>query len=433
MVIGNDRLGTGVKFPCTEDTVRNNNYIKYDKLFRGNIHTILQERMRNIHPMLNSWSLRGKWIYANYFKLLTKKTRDFLLYETPIIDIVDVPAEVVDCVLSNFWSVIGTSVYDYSKYGDTYIMVDCADCNIHTTKPDIVYKIVDPINIDKVVCYTIAWVFKDNDKQYIRYQQHYKGYYNEYVNEYHKNTVGAPVSLLGIPIKGRRVATGLDGFQILGVHNLRCSNSLYGVSDYTDLIDPVAELCVRYTLNSKALTKNAEPTPVVPKTAITVDPVTKQASVKVGNAIVISGNDPTPSYMTYDPKLDASFKQIEKMERLIFTMSEMPLALVVGDGMGAVTGEALRRLATNMIMRIGRVADDYTPVIKQLLHELLLLKGYNVPVGSISITWQDGIPLSELERSQIASSRIDDGTMTEEEAIEKLDGTTKIVATDKVD
>lgn len=424
-------LKTGSLFPDKYDKKLLNRYKNYNKLYDGEASGFLKQRMRNILPSVNSWSLDGKWIYTNYPKLITKKTRDFLLYETPIINIdetlipKDEQIEIIDS--SKLWGEVGKGIIDYSKLGDNYLMIDCEKKEFNCVRPAIVRKVFNPLNINDIVAYVIRWDFEENDKRYLRTQVHSKGYYDEYVCEYDGCSVGRYVTYkidkdTVIPPLGLRVYTGLTDFMVMSVSNMLTSDTGYGTSDYVDIIDHITEIGVRQTLNSKALTKNAEPILAVPDSAIITDPKTGISTFNIGNAIAIRKNDEKAYYLNYDPSLNASFQQIDRMEKQLLMLSEMSIAFLNSDFGQAPSGEALRRMMTNTIMRIGRVADDYTLTLKRHLVNLFSLYGYNLKVSDIGIVWQDGIPMDELEKAQVVDSRVENGTLSTNDAKEVLDG-----------
>ena len=122
----------------------------------------------------------------------------------------------------------------------------------------------------------------------------------------------------------------------------------------------------------------------------------------------------------------ANFQQIELLINQLYTISEMGSAIFgdLASKTGTVpSGSALRRLMMSPLAKARRIANSFDPALKGLISACAAIYGEALPVESISIKWNDGLPDDEAENAQIMAVRTGNRpTISQHTAIRRLDG-----------
>jgi len=93
----------------------------------------------------------------------------------------------------------------------------------------------------------------------------------------------------------------------------------------------------------------------------------------------------------------------------------------------AESGSALRRLMMAPLAKVNRLRMRFDPALKQVLKlasALEVAQGMPnaVKLEDVHITWQDGLPDDDMERTQIEVQRYGAGLTSLESALKRLDG-----------
>jgi len=222
------------------------------------------------------------------------------------------------------------------------------------------------------------------------------------------------------------VPTGLDDFAIVQVSNVITSDRINGFDDYTDVDSIIGDMMVRIGQIDRILDKHANPSMSGPSSALERDEVTGTYRLKTGNYFPRdNSDDPKVEYITWEGQLDASFRQIEKLTNMLYTISEMGSALL-GDTSNTVgqvaSGTSLKRLMISPLAKVGRVRGRFDSALKKAIRLCSQLGGKRIEKGKISIGWKDGLPEDDMEVANILEKRMaGNPSMSAYRALQKYD------------
>lgn len=361
---------------------------------------------------------------VNYFKLISVTTAGMLFNKAPGIvagkerdeDFMALVQEIDD--RSDLQDILYTCALDTSRFGDGLLYVRRDEDGkgvIDISRPDCWFPVVDGANLRRVLHHVLATTYEVNrvtmgqeqKTKYLRVEIHSRGSIETRDYRMQEGAIGA---LEGTP---RVEATGLDGFAVIPVTNLRPSDRVHGIDDYNDVQSLVCELEVRVSQISSVLDRHTDPTMQGPEDALTdvVDPKTKEVhrvfvpgKYFINQSGEIAGN---LSYITWDAQLEANFKQVELLLNQIRVVSEMGALLSdISDKGGAIpSGAAMRRMLYPVIGKISRLRNRFTPAIRKALLAAAALSGKDISDKPIYIDWPDVLPRDPLEMAQIADVR----------------------------
>jgi hypothetical protein len=401
------------------------------RLFEGDHINVYAEDLKRIERVIGNFgNVISFPLVLNFQKVISLKIADLLLGETPKITCGDSDSEqqkAVDTIVKNsdVFNISYEVAIDVSRYGDGLFLVRKKDGKgkIDITQPPIWFPIVDARNIKEVLYHVLAWEYSENDKDYLNVQIHSKGMYEERICSLNKNEITGTVST-------QTFKTGFDDFAVIPVPNIITSDRVTGIDDYTDIDSIVSELMVRIGQVSRILDKHASPSMSGPQSSLEKDPQTGEWRLKAGNYFSRdTKEDPEVHYITWEGQLEASFKQIEKLINILYTISEMGSA-VFGDmtsiSSQGLSGFALKRLMMSPLAKVNRIRMRFDPALKKAIKLCSQLKGKDIidlTNEEINIKWQDGLPADEKESAEIMQMRTGNkATISQLSAIQILDG-----------
>ena len=147
-----------------------------------------------------------------------------------------------------------------------------------------------------------------------------------------------------------------------------------------------------------------------------------------GKYFPLGPGDQPPQYITWDGELEAAFKQIDLLMEQFYALSETCAAAFGSLKQGlAESGSALRRLMMAPLAKVNRIRMRFDPALKKVLKlasALEVAQGMPnaVKLEDVHITWQDGLPDDDMERTQIEVQRYGAGLTSLESALKRLDG-----------
>jgi len=438
MLTSLDFLNKGEYWPPPCELLRLDLYCKNKELFEGEHAKVYENSFRRIQRVIGNFDdVISYGVIANYQKMISIKTADFLWLEPPKIKAGDADSpeqKAVEMITEN--SDLHNTGYentiDISRYGDGLLLIykEGDHGMIDVTQPSIWFPVVDSVNIKKTLYHVLAWVTEGKkDDKYLNIQIHEKGFYTEKVCELITSCNNSIVKdAIGDTISESVIQTGLDDFAVVQTSNIITSDRCHGMDDYTDVDSIISEILIRVSQISRVLDKHAAPSVQGPAGALEYDEETGQYRLKLGNYFPRNGTDDVPiEYITWDGQLSASFTQLEKLINMLCVISEMGTAIFdTADNTGsAASGTALRLRYMSLLAKVKRVAMRYTPALKKAIKLCSQLGGrgiVNLSDANISITWQDGLPNDDKERADIANIRTGGkATMSQQEAIMYLD------------
>ncbi|HHX29474.1 MAG TPA: phage portal protein, partial [Firmicutes bacterium] len=302
---------------------------------------------------------------------------------------------------------------------------------IEAQTPLVWFPVVRADNVKDVTAHVLAWDYEVTEqtilgakiRRLLKVEIHERGRLTTRVYDITSGAIGAQVENETVQ------QTGVDDFLVVPVYNLSTSDRLTGLDDYSDLDSIVQELEIRIAQISRILDKHADPNMYGPSSAWEQDPITGAWGLRGGGKFyAVDQGDQPPGYVTWDGQLEAAFKQIDLLMEQFYALSETTAAAFGQLKAGlAESGSALRRLMMAPLAKVNRLRMRFDPALKQVLKlasALEVAQGMPnaVKLEDVHITWQDGLPDDELERTQIEVQRYGAGLSSLESALQRLDG-----------
>lgn len=288
--------------------------------------------------------------------------------------------------------------------------------------PSIWFPWVDPGNVKEAFAHVLAWkvtlppVLKGaKPDEYVRAEIHYRGHIKHRMWHITDGVIAERVSIPNLQTDRTDYDTGVDDFLLVHVPNLSLPDQLEGIDDYSDAEPLFQELDVRLSQIARILDKHATPNMFGPKSAIEWDPITNEYRYRTdpnGRYFPVEKGDEKPGYVTWDGKLDASFKQLEKtLDALFFVSSTTPaLFSVFGQASGyATSGTALKLRLIAPIAKVNEKRIYLDPAIRRVLLIAQMLeeiqgRAAGKPIAYKpelpSVDWADGLPQDEKELAE---------------------------------
>lgn len=428
----------GVIFPPPPEVERLAKYRDSRLLFEGNTEMVLagyQQRINEIMQKLDIYTSFKSDI--NYHRLLTVKTADLVCGEAPNIKANSDNDEIASLIKGSALNKkLYESVIDVSRLGDSIARIMFDEKKKRNKfvimSPDKWFPVVNIEDISDVVAHCLAWVVTElaqdkysQPKYYLRIQEHYIGYYINKTFELKKGASPAPFVIqngtnpihareINIPCytivreleeKRESIKTGLNDFAIIPFQNLTVADSVYAYNDYEPITSLVAELEVRVMLENAVLDKHTAPT-IYADDKNFIANRSGQMEFSTGKGVIVEKDGTVPGYMVWDASLQANHEMITILKDLLYSITEMG-AVINDEAFGASQGyEALMTRLTSARMKARRISNNLTESLAKLI-DLVSQRGYkHINSEDISITWNDGIPDTEMQNIDIATKKM---------------------------
>lgn len=368
---------------------------------------------------------------VNIYRKVSYRTADFLFVERPKYVTEEAKQDTLTNIvdLSGLGSIGYQGALDTSIYGDSIYTVevdgneeeDPKDPNkgrMGISNPRYWFPVVQESNLKKFKYHVLAWVItkmipdKNNklkEQAFLRYQIHEKGSYKEQERMIEDDGTLGPLTDLGEDHQ-EEIDTGIKDFAVVPTHGVVTSDSVFGIDDYTDLISLIDELQIRLEKIAHILDKHSDPSMSGPTSALKQDPETGEYYLSMGDYFQRdSKDDPDVKYITWDGKLEFSFKEIEIIMQLLSIISEMGASIFEKDGDGsAESGRALKLRFTIPLIKVSRLRNNFDDAFKHALSlssQVGWGEGQAMTRQEISIKWQDGLPNDAFEKAEIGNIR----------------------------
>ncbi len=227
---------------------------------------------------------------------------------------------------------------------------------------------------------------------------------------------------------GRRVeeATDSDGFLVVQVSPMQTTDSVYGIDDYTDLETVIHEMEIRLSQNARILDKHADPSMAGPESVLDQDVRTGRQRMEAGKFFPVGEGETTPSYITWDGNLQASFQQIDKLVEMLYVISETsPAAFGKLDSGLAQSGSAMKRLLMAPLLKAQRIQGKLDPALTDVMGTAMKLEGHEMP-HPVRIEWKDGLPKDFVELANSEAVRIGAGLSSVRSSLRRIDDSTEV-------
>lgn len=424
-------LATGKAFPPASEIERLADYRDHKAMFKGDLDMVFEAYKARLRQIADKFTVLGYTIDdaefgvdLNYFQLTSTKTMDLLAGDPPTVS----GADGVDDIKSHakFSQKLRSAICDASRFGDGLLRIykdKSGKGNCTVISPEMWFPIVDR-ETNEIQQHCLCWISREDasfgrSKAYLNVQVHDRGKYvrrcfelkdgqannraelpNKRIVFYDSYKIGAE-----LPVEGNAVErTGLNDFAIVPFQNFVPSDSVYGISDYDIIVSIVAELQVRYAIENFVLDKHSAPTPYGPSGAVRQNRDGSFAFATGSFVEVASGEQP-PGYMTWDASFQANHTQIEKLEKHLFSLSQMG-AVLNDDAFGASQGfEALETRMTNAKLKARRMTDDLTDSVKKTIALMSQIGYARIDEHDLTVQWNDGLPTNEYRETEIANRK----------------------------
>lgn len=429
MLTNLDFLKTGATWPPKDDmeTKRLRRYKDNRLLFEGKHHRVFREiwvrLFRNEHQLSIDMCL-------NWPKRLSTLWADLLLGETPELsdtktaDNADYLAELAQ--KTKFWRRAYTAALDCSRYGDTVLKArrtESGEIKVSIIPPYYWFPVVCEDDAQEIQYHVLAWPAAGYDsedtstKLYVEIHSKDETVYRTY--QMPNTYPHAGTNTIGVLAEERVEPNDIGMPYVVHIANLGVSDSIYGVDDYDDLTSIMQELEVRFAQIARVLDHHADPKMYGPDSVVKMD--------KDGNSVVQAGDyfpippeekAVIPAYITWDGRLDMSFKQIEELMKQFYMLSETSPAVFgeIKSGL-AESGSALKRLLMAPLAKVNRVRLAFDDGLCDLLKVITLLDGKKDVEPEID--WQDGLPDDETEQTNIEAVAVQAGISSKRSAMKR--------------
>ncbi len=427
-------LNVGAPWPPPEEMERITLYRENRRLFEGEHDKVFKDWVR----LLRDDQQATLEIILNWPKRLSTLFADLLLGEPPQIKAGDEDSPEQEAVTrlieeNNLFNVAYEVALDVSRFGVGLFKVRYYGGRsiIEAQTPLCWFPVVKPDNVKDVLHHVLAWDYEETEARLLgartlrrlKVEIHERGRITTRVYDITSGNISGMVGEEEVRW------TGVDDFLVMPVFNLSTSERLTGLDDYSDLDSIVQELEIRVAQISRILDKHADPNMAGPDTVLEQDEKSGKVTFRGGGKYFPLGpGDQPPQYITWDGELEAAFKQIDLLMEQFYALSETTAAAFGQLKAGlAESGSALRRLMMAPLAKVNRLRMRFDPALKQVLKlasALEVAQGMPnaVKLEDVHITWQDGLPDDDMERTQIEVQRYGAGLTSLESALKRLDG-----------
>lgn len=413
-------LKVGDYFPKKlEDENRIKKYKENKLLFEGS-H---DEVFKNIQSTIESPDeVAMTYLVANYCGLVSKLSADMLFGESPVIRIGDNDSandrlqELItrNKLLTNFYE----SSLGNSYRGDACMRVRFDKKTKYSEESEILIDHQNPQyyfveqsldNIRQIDRQIIGWDFYvENEsgapQKYLKIEVHEPGRIYNYLYKMSGNKVVAELDIAEMfPETKEEEEQLLNDFVIVHIPNWRTDDRLWGYSDYLDIKSLQDEANNRISQISRVLDKHADPKMKGPAEAMNDS---HEVNVTGGKYFPYRVGEPEPAYITWEAKLESSFKEVDLMLKMMFLVSETsPEAFGMSEGGVQESGRALKYRLMRLLSKIKRKERYYDEGIKELLYKAQLMDveylGAKYEPERPGIEWRDGLPDDEIEKADV--------------------------------
>ncbi len=441
-------------FPKQVDKGRLEKYVHYDQLYEGEHFDAFAIKTNGEFAKQYK---KLRYIVANFGGLLSKVMADMLFGESIAIDLEEDDNQTfVDGLMhqNDFINQLYESALINSRRGDDVFKIRIGKRNpldqyavpeiiIEQVGANIYFPAFDSKAARNVATQDIiATTFNQNGKTYLHKETHQPGVIYHEIFQYDpqsKTLISTedPLQFGYNPIEETRIKRSL----VFHIPNYR-DGKYWGPSDYKDLESLFFALNNRLTKTDNILDKHSDPILAVPPGVIDEEGKVKKEALGMFEVDNENPGFNKPEYIVWNANLESAFKEIDTIMDALFMFSETSPGLFGLDKGGmAESGRALKFKLLSTIRKRNRKISYYDMAIKQMLTVAQdLAIAWDISVDGVkpkasevpTIKWGDGIINDQTEMVEVATQRIDNGTMSRKDAIIYLDDVTPDKAEAKV-
>ena len=436
-------------WPRKPDQERINRYQHSDKLYYGNHYDAFSIKAKKgfekRYEML-------RYVTANFAKIVSNVMADMLFGEQLIVDVKNDKTQAYmnaliqqNDLISQLWE----SAVGNSRRGDAVFKLRVGKRHPRDEKMSLIFEEFTPaqyfpafggdtarnVPLQDVIAHT----FKSGNKTILHKETHEPGYIFHETFQYDQTQqkIIAEVSPEEFGYK-KEEQTKVKRSLIFHIPNVRDGSGFFGTSDYgQDLESLFFALNNRLTKTDNILDKHSDPILAVPPGVLDENGRVKKESLGMFEVDNETPGFSKPEYIVWNANLESAENQIDKLIEMLYMFSEVAPATMGLDKNGAAeSGRALkfRMIATirkrnrkirmydatlkSMLLVAQQLGDAFGVVVEDETGTVLKSGGIEVP----SIKWSDKIINDEVEAVDMATARIDNGTLSRADAITRLDG-----------
>lgn len=443
-------------FPKAVDRTRIDSYKHFDQIYIGNHYGAFQIKA---DKEVRERYARLRYIVGNFGGLMSRVLADMLFGETPTISVDNkTNQEFVDALFeeNQLLSQLYESELANSRRGDACFKLRIGPRN--PAIPESTGVIIEefpasnyfPVLAQDMPRNTpsqdvIAVVFKRADKTYLHKEIHTPGLIQNEVWRYSEDEKKL-ISRENPEEFGFKESekTGVSRSLVFHIPNVRDGSSYFGTSDYVDLGPLMFALNNRLTSVDNILDKHSDPILAVPPGVLDEDGKVKKEALGMFEVDNETPGFNKPEYIVWNANLESAFSQIDKLIEMLFLFSEVSpssAAMDTKSGGMAESGRALKFKLLATIRKKNRKQRYYDQFLKDLVETAMELSIFHkVKAGDVlpknaerpKVKWPDGVLNDEIEQTELAGQRIDQGTLSRADAIARLDSVTPNEAQKKV-
>lgn len=403
--------------PSRADKVRTQGYADSRELYKGNHELVLDPK-----NLARDYDL---YVAVNLPSLVVKIPADLLHGEPMTRDYEDGVAEDAQQRVEDIWdrNAFQTLAYeltiDTGVAGDGLIVVnrnEASEAELKTVNPEHWFPVFDPDDQREVLLHRLAWLKegrddRNNELELLRMIEHDRGEIRHRLflleqGEIKREASDSEWAWIG-QTRPPNVETGVDDFLLVHVPNYRSGGEYFGRGDYVGVESLYAALDARVTQRDHILSKHSDPTWNMPPQLFEyfdskyngIENVPPRALNFLKHD---SNTDGKAERITWDGKLTDNRDAITDLTDQILMLSEVDRSLVGrGDGLGAISGRALRVLLIRTLAKVGRKWMYQKPALEHALELAQQLEGVE-PV-EVRLLKSDGLPQDTLESVQTSA------------------------------
>ncbi len=395
-------LQLGKPWPPTSEVQRLQAYEENEHLFQGE-HTKVFRVLLNLFSS-HTAEYNKLIIVLNWHKRLSTLWADFLFGEQPRATVSDDPESTEqkyadDFIARNrFWLLQHSRQIDVSRFGHGIIEGYYEDgCKLQVVHPSKYFPIGD--SFGRVRAHMVAWLEEPEVVDHVKQRRlfcriHYPGRIEsrEYI-------VSATGTIIAGPQNESIIDTGINEPLVSVVENLATSSGGL-VDDYHDLDSIIKRMESRLTRVGRILDVHSEPLLLLPEDSGAFTKTETGAVIYDSKKKVLERgkNGGDPGYVTWEGQLVAAFQEFETDLKQLYALSETCEACFEPSKMGAqVSGTALKLMLFIPLKKVDRLKLNVDPTVKAELKTFTAFeqaRGFtgSVPIESVSVLWQDGLP-----------------------------------------
>jgi hypothetical protein len=417
--------------PTKEDDERIKKYQENEKLFRGEHADVFKK----VQQQLDADEKALTYLVVNYCGLLSRLSADMLFGEHPKITAQnDNTNKGIENIIdnNNLYTSLYESALGNSFRGDSCLKVRYGKRSKYKTElepiisvhnPSLFFVEQSPDDIRQVDRQVVGWIIEEEDKSWdrLRLEVHEPGIIYNYLYRISGGVIQFEEEIRKVyPDKTEEQETGVDGFLIQHIPNWRTDTDFWGISDYVDIKPLQDEANNRISQIARVLDKHAEPKMKGPSEALDDN---NKIEVSGSKYFPYSKESVEPNYFTWEAKLEAAFKEVDYLLKMMFLVTETsPDAFGLSENNIAESGRALKYRLMRLLAKISRKKIYYDEGIKKALYVAQALESNNsssYKPETPTITWRDGLPDDEVETASITESLERSGSISVEESVRK--------------